>query len=70
MKQYPTTGQFYIETQEVDIQRVTVFDVSGKIVQQFEKPNNDTPLSIAQRGTFFLHIETDKGVINRKIVRL
>jgi hypothetical protein len=66
----PTTGSFFIETQDVDIQQVTVLDISGKKVQQFQKINKDTPLSIDQLGTFFLRIETQKGVINRKIVIL
>jgi hypothetical protein len=66
----PTTGQFSIETQDVDIQQVTVLDISGKMIEQFQKPKRNTPLSILPSGTFFLRIETDKGVVNRKIVRL
>jgi Secretion system C-terminal sorting domain len=65
----PTTGQFYIETQDIDIQLVTVLNISGKRVGTFKKPGKDTPLSILPSGTFFLKIETNKGVINRKIVR-
>jgi hypothetical protein len=66
----PTSGSFYIETQGIDIQGIKVYDVSGKMIQQFQKPQHNTPLSILQSGTFFLSIETDKGVIKRKIVRL
>jgi hypothetical protein len=66
----PTSGSFYIETQDIDIQAVKVYDISGKMIQQFQKLQHNTPLSILPSGTFFLSIETDKGVIKRKIVRL
>jgi hypothetical protein len=65
----PTSGQFYIETQDIDIQAVKIYDISGKMIQQFQKLNNNAPLSILPSGTFFLSIETDKGVIKRKIVK-
>ncbi len=66
----PSSKIFTIEIQDVDIQQVSVLDISGKIVFHVQNFDKNTPLSIEQSGTFFLKIQTDKGVITRKIVRL
>ena len=66
----PSSGQFFIETQDIEIQQISLFDISGKMIfQQFDF-NKNIPLSIEQFGTFFLKIQTDKGVVSRKIIRL
>ncbi len=66
----PTDGNFFIKSQTTDIQQVTITDISGKIIAQFVKPTESTPLSIKQSGTFFLKIQNENGVVVRKIVKL
>jgi hypothetical protein len=66
----PTTGDFYIDINEATIQQVKIFDISGKLIDIKQNVNRDTPLSIEPIGTFFLQIQTDKGMISRKIVRI
>lgn len=66
----PTNDMFFIKSQSADIQQVTVTDISGKIIAQFVRPTESTPLSIRQAGTFFLKIQNNEGVVVRKIVKL
>ena len=66
----PTSGEFFIETQDLNIEQILILDISGKVMSQHLKPARNTPLSISASGTFFLRIQTDKGVISRKIVKL
>ena len=63
----PTTGNVFIDAQNLDIQTITLMDIAGKMIQKIEK---NGPLSIKAVGTYFLKIETDKGVVMKKIVKL
>ena len=63
----PTTDKFFIETQNIDIESITILDIAGKMI---EKTSQNTPLSIKAVGTYFLKIETDKGTVMKKVVRL
>jgi hypothetical protein len=63
----PTTDKVFVETQNIVIQSITVLDIAGKMI---EKINQNTPLSIKTVGTYFLKIETDKGTVMKKVVRL
>lgn len=58
------------DTQAVPIKRVEVFDISGKSLFKTENIGKNDPLSIEQAGTYFLKIQTEKGVLMRKIVKL
>jgi hypothetical protein len=66
----PTTGNVHIEGQNLEIKSVEIFDISGKSLFKSENVGKGTPLSIDNAGTYFLKIQTGKGVLMRKVVRL
>lgn len=57
----------FIDAQNLVIQKVTVLDIVGKVIQTVSE---NAPLSISTAGTYFLKIETDKGVLMKKVVRM
>lgn len=63
----PTTDKIYIDAQNIDIQKVILLDIAGKMIQTVPK---NTPLSILTAGIYFLKIETDKGVVMKKVVKM
>lgn len=63
----PTTDKVYIDAQNIDIQKIILFDIAGKMIQTVPK---NTPLSILTAGTYFLKIETDKGIVMKKVVKM
>jgi hypothetical protein len=71
----PTTDKVTIDAQNLVIQRVTVLDIAGKEIQKVSE-NAPLPIvsgstiSIGMSGTYFLKIETDKGIIVKKIVKM
>jgi Secretion system C-terminal sorting domain len=66
----PTTGNVNIEGQNLEIKSVEVFDISGKLIFKSENIGKGGLLSIEHAGTYFLKIQTEKGVLMRKVVRL
>lgn len=66
----PTTDRVFVETQNMDIKRIMILDIAGKMIQNIEKASVGYPLSIPTVGTYFLKIETDKGTVMKKVVRL
>jgi hypothetical protein len=69
----PTTNFITVEAQNIDIQRIEVYDMVGKLLQSQTvnaKSQIGVPLSNGTAGTYFLKVYTDKGVVVRKVVRL
>ena len=66
----PTTDKVFIDAQNIDIQSITVFDMVGKQVQNIQKSALSAPLSIPTAGTYFIRIETNKGAVMKKIVKM
>ena len=66
----PTTDNVVIDAQNLVIHSVTLTDIFGRVVQKYKNLPTTGPLSIKASGTYFLRIETDKGVLIKKIVKL
>jgi hypothetical protein len=66
----PTTGDVIVEGQNKVIFSVEVFDISGKSLFKTQNVGKSTPLSIEGRGTYFLKIQTESGVLMRRLVKL
>lgn len=62
----PTRSNVIIDAQNIVIQSVTVLDIAGKMIQRVDK----SEVILPNAGTYFLKIETDKGVLVRKIVKM
>ena len=67
----PTTGQFTIHNAQCMIQNVEVYDVYGKKLCGVEVNDNMVTLDGAgyAPGVYFIRISTDKGMVNRRIVK-
>jgi hypothetical protein len=67
----PTTGLFVLESSNSKIENVKVFNVLGECVYQSEIKNLKSEINMSQysKGIYFVQITTDKGIINRKLVK-
>lgn len=54
---------------EVEINKVTVSDVNGRIVKEFNSNLNQLNVSDLNSGVYFLNIETQNGKATKKIVK-
>jgi Secretion system C-terminal sorting domain len=66
----PTTDKVFIDAQNIDIQSIMVFDMLGKQIQNVQKLALTAPLSMPTVGTYFLKIDTNKGVVMKKVVKM
>ena len=66
----PTPDNVIIDAQNLVIQSVTLTDIFGRVVQKYKNWTITGPHSITASGTYFLRIETDKGVLVKKVVKL
>jgi Secretion system C-terminal sorting domain len=66
----PSYGDFTIDAGEALILKVEVFDITERLVLKISNPASNTPLSIKGAGAYFLNIETDKGRVLKKVVRI
>jgi hypothetical protein len=65
----PTKGEFILHDLPSQAQRLRIVDVFGKTIFQTELNNNKVPVILnAPDGIYFLRIETQEGVCNKKII--
>ncbi len=64
----PTNGLIYIET-DFSINSIKVFDVFGRLVFAQNNPSNLIEVSSLSAGLLFVQIETNKGVLTKKIMK-
>jgi hypothetical protein len=67
----PTRGELIIENGELKIENVEFDDVFGRNVlsHQFSTFNFQLSIFHLPSGIYFVRIQTDKGVITRKVVK-
>lgn len=56
-------------TLEIEINKVTISDVNGRIVKEFNSSLNQLNVSDLNSGVYFLNIETQNGKATKKIVK-
>lgn len=62
----PAKDELHIRTNEI-IQKVSVYDISGKIIPV--KLNQHTINTISlKNGTYFIRMETEKGIVTQKFI--
>lgn len=69
----PTNGQFYIKnTSFVNLEKVVIYDVSGRLISQYNAPNTSRTQTInlfgASKGLYFVKIVSDRAEITKKIL--
>lgn len=68
----PTNKLLNINIENAQIQSVEIYDLSGKLVKTQSSINkNHLQLSIREftNGTYILKVETDKGKLERRIIK-
>jgi len=67
----PTRGELQVTSYELQVTGIEIFDVMGRIVGQSQIGQSDIALNIAHlpNGVYFLHIQTENGVVVRKVVK-
>lgn len=65
----PAKDELRIENGEIQINRLEILDLSGKVVCQYDDSKNKINISTLSRGIYFVKIETDNGVVTRKFVK-
>ena len=64
----PSTGDFTIACE--GIQKISVFSVDGKLLETIEINGNECRIKDLPKGVYVLKIDTEKGVIVNKIVKM
>jgi hypothetical protein len=73
IKIYPTitANKLTIETANRTIKRISIVNINGQIVRNFEKVDNVLDVQTLDNGTYFLHIELDnQASVVRKFVKM
>lgn len=65
----PSAADFNVDALDATIQTIRVFDSMGRIVQQIECNQSQITINALQAGTYFLHIQTNKGLVVKKVVQ-
>ena len=66
----PTTNIITVESQDLDIDRILIFDVAGKIIySKTNFDNNTIDLTDYANGLYFLKIYSDKGAFVEKVIK-
>jgi hypothetical protein len=65
----PAKDELRIENGEIQINRLEILDLSGKVVCQYDDSKNKINISALSRGIYFVKIETDNGVVTRKFIK-
>ena len=69
----PATNQLTIKTNNLNLQSIQLLNLSGQVVQETHNLNRDIhqlQVNHHNNGLYFLRIQTDKGVVTKKIIIL
>jgi len=64
----PANSSFSIETNQI-INQVTIYDVQGKVVKSFYEALDSYNIEALTSGLYFVNLKTDKGVVNKKLIK-
>jgi hypothetical protein len=64
----PSSGSFTIVCE--DMKRVSVYSVDGRLVNAFEVNETECRIEGLERGIYLVRMETEKGIVIRKLVKM
>ena len=65
----PSSGQFIIQSFGLKVQSFEMYNVLGeKVYQEIENSYSFITHCILANGIYFIHLETEKGIVVKKIV--
>ena len=66
----PTQAQVYLTaTQNLEIEKVTVYNLQGKSLLSFDKDLETLNVEDLSTGVYLMKIETNRGVINKQLIK-
>ena len=66
----PTRKQVYLTTtQNLEIEKVTVYNLQGKSLLNFDKDLETLSVEDLSTGIYLMKIETNRGVINKRLIK-
>lgn len=67
----PTTGLFYLQVNKgLQVSAIRIMDLLGRTITEIPVSNNNLPqLQVTQPGIYFIEVETDRGVVRKRVVR-
>jgi hypothetical protein len=65
----PIGDMLYIESENLQIKRISIVDFLGRVVQQHNPQNNYINVSALSQGIYVLRIETNNEIITQKIIK-
>ena len=67
----PTTGIVQIKNEELRINNLDVYDAYGKLLFTVEVNDNTSSIDLSgyAKGTYFVKVTTEKGVVTKRVVK-
>lgn len=62
----PVTEVLKIESSGVALDHVNIYDINGRLIEEYQKVNSSISVGHLQKGVYILEIETSVGVLLRK----
>ena len=68
----PTKKEFFIKSTIVNLDKVEIYDVSGRLISQIDVSNASRTIPVnlagASKGMYFVNIHSDINFITKKLV--
>ena len=69
----PTTSQLTIQTQDLKLKELHIYNVLGELVQQFEitNPKSEVKIDVSElkTGIYFVEVSSNKGLVRAKFIK-
>lgn len=67
----PTNDVLFLQSPEISMNNVFIYDVYGKLLETVQVNGNNTTIDLSSRasGLYFLRIETEKGMISKRVIK-
>jgi hypothetical protein len=64
----PVKNSIKIEFTDIKIKKIELIDINGKLIKSFSSNFNELKICNIYKGSYILKIETENGVLNKKIL--
>jgi uncharacterized repeat protein (TIGR03803 family) len=64
----PSNGIFQLNTQNIEVSRIIIYNVLGEIIYQTENQISEIDLSVHPKGVYFMEVYTQNQVFKRKLI--
>jgi hypothetical protein len=65
----PSTSQLNIKSEGLSIKNISIVDLTGRTVKMVNNKSKIIDISDLEKGTYFLRLHTDNGMVSRKFLK-